>query len=57
MAGYALEGAQYSLTVSETDAACRVMEESAESMFSLSDYIDELCSYIESYLGCTYNGN
>lgn len=56
-AGQALAGAQYSLSVSETEAACRVMEESASSMIALSEHITELNTYIEEYLSCTYSGS
>lgn len=55
-AGQSLEGKQYSLSVQETDASCRIVDASANNISSLSDYIARLKEDVEGYLKCKYRG-
>ena len=55
-AGQSLEGRQYSLSVQETEASCKIIDASAKNLSILEDYINRLEADVNAYLKCKYNG-
>jgi len=56
VAGDSLEGNQYSLSVQETDASCKVITASVENMKSLEEHLGKLEEHVNTYLSCKYEG-
>lgn len=55
-AGASLEGKQYSLSVQETNASCKIIDTSVENLSELKKYIEKLEEYVNEYLSCKYEG-
>lgn len=55
-AGQSLAGKQYSLSVQETEASCKIIDASAKNLSILEDYINRLEADVNAYLKCKYNG-
>lgn len=55
-AGQSLEGKQYSLSVQETSASCKIIDASAGNLSSLEDYLGRLEADVNAYLKCKYKG-
>lgn len=56
LAGASLEGKYYSLTVEETEQACKIINASVENIYLMQQYLNDLEDYANKYLECTYDG-
>lgn len=55
-AGEYLAGRQYSLSVQETDASCKIVDASVENLEILGRYLGKLEEHVNTYLSCKYEG-
>lgn len=56
VAGESLDGMQYSLSVQETDASCKIVDASVENLEILDKFLGKLEEHVNTYLSCKYEG-